>query len=119
MKHYLSEIVVTIVLVVLAALLWNPYWMPMGAVYFVLVAFAVVLGGFTAFIWRERGGDERESLIRHIASRVAYLAGAIVLALGIAYETLVSHAVDPWLIGAFMVVVLAKAVGYAYGKGRY
>lgn len=119
MKQYTSEIIVTALLVILAALLWNPYWMPMGAVFAVLVCFVVALGGFVAFLWRERGGDEREVLIRQVASRVAYLCGAVVLAVGIIYQTLSAHAVDPWLIAAFMVVVLAKAVGYGYGRGRY
>lgn len=119
MKHYLPESIVAVLLIALSVLLYNPYWMPMGAVYATIICFVLVLGGFATFIWRERGGDEREALIRHVASRVAYLSGAIVLAVGIIVETLTAHAVDHWLIGAFIVIVLAKAVGYVYGKGRY
>lgn len=119
MKQYLAEIIVTVLLLALAALLYNPYWMPMGLVLAVLVCFVLALGGFAVFIWRERGGDEREVLIRQVASRVAYLAGAVILAVGIVYQNLTLHAVDPWLLAAFMVVVLAKTAGYAYGKGRY
>jgi hypothetical protein len=119
MKSYIAEILLAAILIAIAAALWNPYWMPMGVVYVLLVCFAVVLGGFAAFIWRERGGDEREVLIRQVASRTAYLATALVLAIGIVWQTLVAHAVDAWLVAAFMVTVLAKVVGYAYGRGRY
>ena len=119
MKTYIAEISLPVLLIAIAAVLWNPYWMPMGAVYVVLVCFVVALGGFTAFIWRERGGDERDVLIRQVASRTAYLFAALILAVGIVYQTLVLHAVDAWLIAAFIVAVIAKAIGYAYGRGRY
>lgn len=119
MKSFISEIVVAILLIALAILLWNPYWMPMGLFYVVLVCFIVVFGGFAAFIWREKGGDERDILIRHVAARFAYLSGALVMAVGIIYEALAHHAVDPWLAVAFIVTVLGKAAGFAYAKGRY
>ena len=119
MKSFISEIVIALLLIALASLLWNPYWMPMGVLYAVLVCFIVVFGSFAAFIWRENGGDERDVLIRHVAARFAYLSGALVMAVGIVYEAFVLHAVDAWLAVAFIVTVLAKAAGYAYGKGRY
>jgi hypothetical protein len=119
MKHFISEIAIAVLLIILAALLWNPYWMPMGLLYAVLVCFILVFGSFAAFIWREKGGDERDVLIRHIASRFAYLAGALVMAVGVIYEVLVQHSVDPWLVIAFIVTILGKAAGFMYGKGRY
>ena len=119
MKNYASEIIVTILLVIAAALLWNPYWMPMGALYAVIIAFVVLLGGFIAFVWREHGGDEREVLIRQVASRIAHLSGTLVFAIGIVWQSLVTHSVDAWLIAGFMIIMLAKAVGYAYGRGQY
>jgi hypothetical protein len=119
MKTYISEIAIAILLIALSALLWNPYWMPMGALYVVIICFVVVLGGFTAFIWREHGGDEREVLIRQVASRSAYLVTAVIMAVGIVWQTLVIHSVDSWLIAAFIMAVLAKAIGYAYGRNRY
>lgn len=119
MKSFISEAVLSLVLIVLAASLWNPFWMPMGALYVVLACFIVALGGFVAFIWRARGGDEREVLIRQTASRIGYTCAASVLALGMVWQTLVVHAVDPWLAAAFILAVVGKAVGYAYGRGRY
>lgn len=119
MKNYLSEITVALLLVLLAGLLLNPYWMPMGALWATLVCFVVLVGGFAAFIWKENGGDERDALIRHVASRTAYLAGALVMALGIVYETLVSHSTDTWLVIAFIVTVLGKTLGQGYGKSKY
>jgi hypothetical protein len=119
MKTFISEIIIAILLIVLAAVLWNPYWMPMGVFYAAIVVFIVLFGGFAAFIWRENGGDERDVLIRHVAARSAYLAGAAIMAIGIIYEALVDHAVDPWLVVAFIVTVLGKAAGFVYGRERY
>ena len=119
MKRYISEIIITFLLVIFSGLLWNPYWMPMGLMYALLVCFVVVLGSFSAFVWREQGGDERDVLIRHVASRFAYLAGAIILAAGIIYQALKGPNVDAWLIAAFIVTILAKAAGYAYGREKY
>jgi len=119
MKSYVSEMIVALLLIALAVLLWNPYWMPTGLFYAVLVCFIVVFGGFAAFIWREKSGDERDVFIRHVAARFAYLSGALVMAVGIIYETLAHHTLDSWLGVAFIVTILGKAAGYAYGKGRY
>ena len=119
MKRFLPEIALTTVLVALAALLWNPYWMPMGAMLAVLMLFVVITGGFMAFVWREKGGDERDLFIRHVASRFAYLSGAFILAIGIVFQTLLKGSVDAWLIAAFIFMVVTKAAGYAYGKTKY
>lgn len=91
----------------------------MGVFYTVLTFFIVLFGGFVAFIWREKGGDERDVLIRHIASRFAYLTVSAIMALGIIYEAMTRHAVDPWLTTAFIVAILGKTIGFVYGKGRY
>lgn len=119
MKHLIPEISIVILMIVFAALLANPYWMPMGAIFVLLGIFVVLVGGFATFVWREQGGDERDMLIRHVASRFAYLAVTMVLAIGIVYKTLVHHEVDAWLLGSFVIVVLAKAIGNGYGKIKY
>ena len=119
MKQIIPEIVIVVLLIVFSVLLCNLFWMPMGVVFVVLVCFVLLLGGFAAFIWREKGGDERDVLIRQVASRVAYLCSALILAIGIVYQTLANHVADPWLLGAFIVTVVAKVVGYAYGKSKY
>ena len=119
MNSFIPELIIAALLVVFAALLWNPFWMPMGVVFVVLILFVILCGGFVGFIWKERGGDERDLLIRHIAARFAYLSGAVIMGVGIIYETLVNHTVDKWLLAAFMVTVLAKAAGYAWGKMKY
>ena len=112
MKNYIQEVIVASILATIAALLWNPYWMPMGVVYAVLVCFMLVLGGFVVFIWRERGGDEREVFIRHAAGRVAYIMSSCALALGIVWQTVTVHTVDPWLVASFILALLAKILGF-------
>lgn len=119
MKSYLSEIILAVILIALAVILWNPYWMPMGLIYVLVVCFVVALGGFAAFIWRARGGDERDVLIRQTASRIGYLAAAFVLAISIVWQSVTLHAADPWLLGAFVIAVVGKIAGYGYGKARY
>ncbi|MDE2037848.1 MAG: hypothetical protein KGI69_01320 [Patescibacteria group bacterium] len=119
MKPSISEIAIALVLIALAALLVDPYWMPMGMLYTLLVCFALVFGGFAAFIWRERGGDERDALIRYVAARSAYLSSVLIMAVGIISQTAAHHTVDRWLMASFIVAILAKAVGYAYGSSRY
>ena len=119
MNHFISEITVAVLLIILSCLLWNPYWMPMGFMLLTLVCFILLFGGFAVFVWREKGGDERDRLIRQVASRSAHLASALILAIGIAYEILTVHSVDKWLIIAFVVSILAKVGGYIYAKMKY
>jgi hypothetical protein len=119
MNSFIPELVIAALLVVLSALLWNPFWMPMGVMLVVLVLFVLLCGGFVGFIWHERGGDERDVLIRHVAARFAYLSGAVIMGVGIIYEMLSVHSVDKWLLAAFIITVLAKAAGYAWGKVKY
>ncbi|HEX7724541.1 MAG TPA: hypothetical protein VF438_02275 [Candidatus Paceibacterota bacterium] len=119
MKQYASEIGLAVIVIVIAALFWNPYWMPMGAVYVALICFGLVLGSYVVFIWRERGGDEREVLIRQVAGRIAYISAFSILALGIIWQALMNTTVDPWLVAAFILSVMAKTAGYIYGKDKY
>jgi Kef-type K+ transport system membrane component KefB len=119
MKTFLSEIILGICIAVLAILLLNPYWMPMGVVLAILICFIILVGGFAVFIWKEKGGDERDALIRYVAARCAYLASALILAVGIVYQTLMHQKIDTWLVVAFIVMVLAKILGSVYGKNKY
>ena len=119
MKYSIPEITVTSILIVLVALLWNPYWMPMGMLMVALLVFVLLVGGFAVFIWREKGGDERDVLIRQVTSRIAYLIVTLVLTIGIVYQMVTIHSVDRWLFSAFVVAVIAKTVGYVYARIKY
>ena len=70
-------------------------WMPSMATMMVLVLIVVAFAVFAVFVWRERHGDEREQLIRFIASRIAFLATGLVLLLGIIVETFIYYTPNP------------------------
>ncbi|MFZ2149841.1 MAG: hypothetical protein WAV15_01645 [Minisyncoccia bacterium] len=109
MKNNITEIIVTIFLIVIAILLLNPFhfWMP-DMIVMIMLAFALVLFGiFANFILREKIFDERDSLHRSLAGRNAFLAGSTILMLGIVTQGY-SHSVDPWLVIALIVIIIVK-----------
>lgn len=108
-KGIISEIIVTGGLVVIAILILNPFhfWMPDMVVISMLGCALVFFGILASFILRERSADERDNQHRTLAGRNAFLAGAATLILGIIVQGY-SDAVDPWLVGALTVMVVAK-----------
>ncbi len=117
-KQY-PEIVSAIILTIVAALLVNPFdiWMPNMAHMAILAAVVVAFGAFAVFVLRERVGDEREDAHRMFAGRLAYLSGAGVLIIAIVVESM-GESLDPWLVVALLVMVLAK-VGARVYSARY
>ena len=113
------EIVVAAAVVILAAALCNPLWMPMGAYYAMTVVLLLAVGAFASFLWRERGGDERDSLLRRIGASAAMTAVALTLVAGIAYQAISRHEVDEWLAASLAALVIGKVLGYRYADRRY
>lgn len=107
-KETIPEIVSAIIFCAIAILLLNPsdFWMPSMAHMTMLAIGAAAFAAFSIFLLRESGGDERETVHRAEAGRAAFLAGSVILIIGIAKESF-SH-VDPWLVGALVAMVLAK-----------
>lgn len=119
-KRFLSEIIISIILVGLLVLLFNPTHLLMPtSVQMMLVVFLVVLFlAFFSFIWREKTSDERESLHRNLAGRFAYLTGTGVLVLGVIIQSL-NHEIDIWLVIALITIVLSKVIGLLYSQFKY
>lgn len=109
MKNNFAEILVTVGLVAIAILLLNPFhfWMPDMLVMGMLACALALFGAIAIFILRERSQDEREEQHRSLAGRNAFLAGAGVLVLGIVVQGY-THTVDPWLVAALIIMVVAK-----------
>lgn len=103
--------------IVLAFFLVNPMevWMPSSAHMAVLAAAVAAFGIFAVFVLRETTGDERENEHRSFAGRVAFLAGAGTLLLGVVLQTF-AHTLDPWLVAALAVMVVAKVVAHVYSE---
>ncbi len=114
--HFTAEIILTIILLLLLALFFNPFgFMPRMMVAFLMVALIVVFIIFASFIWQEDPRDEREGQHRLMAGRIGFLAGTAILVLGIILQT-VWHQLDPWLILALGAMVLAKIVARIYSE---
>lgn len=93
--------------------------MPSMATMLVLLAVVASFATFAVFVWKEKSGDEREDLIRHIGSRVAFLATGTVLVIGIITETLLYYAPNIWLSIALVTMIGAKIIGQAYGRSKH
>lgn len=119
MKEYRTEIGIAGLLMLLIGALINPWWMPMGIHYVLLIAFIVVFGSFVLFLWREQGGDERDMFLRGKSDRLAFLVGASVLAVAIAFESFAYHTTNKWIVSAFAIMLIAKAVAHIYTSKKH
>ena len=101
----------------LLLVLLNPFgwWMPTAMAMMLTAALVAVFAVFASFVWREKPRDEREGLHRLLGGRWAFLAGALVLVVGIIVGEF-AHNLDPWLPLALGAMILAKIVGLIYGR---
>jgi purine-cytosine permease-like protein len=103
------------IIVILCAVLLNPFgiWMPtmihMLVFTLLLAAFAV----YVAFVMQEQGGDEREQEHRMFSGRVAFLSAALIAVCGIVYQGF-KGPIDPWLVASLCVMLIAKIAGNLY-----
>jgi cobalamin synthase len=117
MNSFKGEIAVALGLLVLLFVIFNPWnvLMPGYVVMGLLTAAVVLFCAFAAFFWKEGEGDERERFHRSFADRMAYLVGSAVLLIGIVVGEL-GRVLDPWLILALALMVMAKVAALIYGK---
>lgn len=120
MEKITKEIFVGAILVVLLAALINPgdFLMPTMTQMSLIVAATVAFAIFAVLLWRERGGDERDSLHRLVADRAAFQIGAAVLMIAIVSEGF-NGMIDAWLPITLGAIVLGKIVGLIYSKKKY
>lgn len=116
-KIFITEFIISIVLLVLAVLLLNPFkwFMPSSMVMTIIVGLAVAFILFSTFIWKEKARDERELLHRTASGRIAFLSGVLVLVIGVIVEGL-KHEVDIWLVLALTVMIMAKVITSIYNN---
>src|SRR3989344_3467470 len=108
-NNFLTEIIISAVLIGLLVLLLNPFefLMTTPVQTMTIAAILIIFVSFCVFVWKEKSKDEREQLHKQIASRFAYLSGASILLVGVIIESF-NHNLDPWLILALIVMILAK-----------
>lgn len=116
----ISEKFVASTLIVFLIWFVNPFdfWMT-DAFHMTLLGMIVALFAvFAMFLWKEEVADEREQLLRFIATRFAYTAGGSLLLLGTVVQAF-SHKVDLWLPLTLTGMVLAKILGRWYAEKRH
>ena len=119
-NNFLQEIIVSAVLIVLLILFLNPFdfWMPTILLMMMVLGLVVVFAIFASFIWRENTRDERESLHKMMAGRIAFLAGTALLVIGIIVQSF-KHEIDFWLVMTLGTMIFAKIVGLMYSRARH
>ncbi len=77
-----------------------------------MLLLAIVLGlvaTFLAFLWREQPSDEREAQNQAVASRSAYIVGAVVLIVSMVVQGF-QHDVDPAVPLALLAMIATKVI---------
>ncbi len=117
-KQLFGESIISILLIILVVLCSNPFgkiWMPSMFMSSALMLLIVVFTAFVIFVWKEKARDEREEQHRLLAGRISFLSGAIVLVVGIVYQTYHGHT-DKWLLVALCTMVAAKLIAQIYSQ---
>lgn len=118
-NNFIKEIIISLVLIILAILLLNPFyfWMPTMIHMTMLALTLVIFAFFAIFILREKVQDERDAVHRMLSGRVAFLTGSTLLTIGIVIQSL-QGAVDVWLVVVLVAMVLSKLVTRMYSDNR-
>ena len=107
-------------LVILLVSLLDPFMltMPTHLAMMAMVGATIIVALFAGTVLQEKAGDERESHNRSLAGRIGYLAGLVVLTLGVLVEGLTTHHVDTWVASALGVMVIAKILARFYADSH-
>ncbi|HSX08733.1 MAG TPA: hypothetical protein VLF93_01110 [Candidatus Saccharimonadales bacterium] len=119
-NKFIGEVILSAILIGLLLFFLKPLlgFLPSPMHPFMIPLLVILVIIFAGVLWKERPGDEREQLHTFIASRFAYFAGIALLTIAI----IIQHAqgsIDPWLIIAICVMLLAKILGSFYGHLRH
>jgi len=113
----IAEVLTSAVLIGLLVAFLNPtgLLMPESSEMMLLVLFAVAFMAFLGFFWKERAADEREHAHQLAAGRISFFVGSTVLTVGILFQAL-RHDIDPWMVGALILMILAKLFSRMYAR---
>ncbi len=114
-SNFIQETSVAAILIILLIVLLNPFhmWMPDMMLMSIIVAVLIVFALFASFFLREKVVDERDLSHRMLAARVSFITGTSVLIIGIIIQSF-SHAVDVWLVGTLVAMIIAKIITREY-----
>lgn len=91
--------------------------MPDSMVSMLIIGLIVSFLTFSAYLFRERSSDERETIHILTAGRISYLVGVGTLILGIILQAL-KHDIDTWLVIALCVMIFSKLLSRIYSHFR-
>lgn len=119
-NNFIVEIVTSLVLIILAVFLLNPFhaWMPAMGVKMIAGALLVIFTIFAGLLWKEKAKDERELLHKMIAGRIAFLVGTALIVIAIIYQNFTTQ-IDPWLVIILAGMILSKIAGLIYGQLKH
>jgi len=113
MKKYKSllDIILLLGLSVIAflAVAPNTVVMPSSLQMIILAIVIVLISGFLIFLWREQPEDEREAHNQALASRYAYLVGAVILIIALLFQS-IDHDIDPVVPVALLAMIATKVL---------
>jgi hypothetical protein len=114
-RNELIELIITLTFLFLVVFTCDPMlsFIPIGMQKGLVLIMIVVFGLFAGTVWHERPKDEREAQHAHLAGRVGYLAGILVLVAGITYQVFMTS-VDMWLPVALLAMVAGKLIARLY-----
>jgi uncharacterized membrane protein YadS len=107
-----------IVFVLILGAFANPFmlYMPTHGEYVAAAILAVVAAIFVGLMFREGARDEREEHLRERAARVGYLAGVVVLTLGIIIPVIHDVHPSPFVLIALAVMILTRLAQRAFSE---
>lgn len=119
-NNFIGEIIISFVLIGLLVFFINPLdlLMPQPLHPFMVPFLVVIFIIFGGLLWKETPGDEREQLHKFIASRFAYFAVIATLVTGVIFQSFKAE-IDPWLVIAICIALLAKILGLIYGHIKH
>lgn len=113
------EVIIGIILLGILGIFLNPTHLLMPDSVNMMLILGLILGflAFIGLVWREHASDEREAIHIGKAGRLSFFSGAAVLVIGIVIQAM-QHEIDPWLLYALSVMVLAKLISRTFHNLR-
>ncbi len=115
-NKFVGEIIISIALIGLSAFFIDPMnlLMPSQMHPFMVPSLVILFIIFVSLLWKEKPGDEREQFHKFISSRFSYFAVIATLIIGVIVQS-IKGLIDPWLVIAICIALLAKILGLFYG----
>ncbi len=116
-KDNRSDLIIGVIVLVSLLLSSNIFsrFMPSSLVMIITGIFIAAFSLYAVLIWRENPRDEREAHILLSSDRFGFLAGAVVLSVGLIVATL-RHQSTSLLAFALSAMILAKLIGKYMNK---